>query len=185
MIQLTFERLSVGNLHDFLNYFDHEAFTDNSKWAGCYCQFYLDDPATTEPQTLSTERNRQTACDRVEAGEMQGYLAYADEKVVGWCAAGSSKLFPAIPDADEKLARMLCFVIHPLFRGQGVARSLMQHAVADLADLGFAAVEAAPYTQAEQQAANYRGHLSMYLGEGFVVVQDMGEFGTLVRKHLD
>jgi ribosomal protein S18 acetylase RimI-like enzyme len=185
LLDLTFKRLSVENLHDFLNYFDHEAFTDNAKWSGCYCQFYLDDPAVTDPQTISTERNRQSACDRVASGEMQGYLAYSEGRVVGWCAAGSSKLFPGVPDADEKLARMLCFVIHPLFRGQGVARSLMQHAVADLATLGFAVVEAAPYTQPEQQAANYRGHLSMYLAEGFEAVQDMGEFGTLVRKHLD
>ena len=185
MLELTFQRLSVENLHDFLDYFDHDAFTDNPKWAGCYCQFYLDDPAATDPDTISTERNRQTACDRVGSGEMQGYLAYSENRVVGWCAAGSSKLFPGLPDAEDKLARILCFVIHPSFRGQGVARSLMRHAVADLAKLGFAAVEASPYTLPEQQAANYRGHLSMYLSEGFEVVRDMGEYGTLVRKHLD
>ena len=182
---LTFKRLTVESLHDFLDYFDHQAFTDNSKWSGCYCQFYLQEPATNDNSSADAASNRQSACDRVEAGEMSGYLAYLDGKVVGWTAAGSSLLFPGLPDAEEKLARMLCFVIHPSHRGQGVARSLMQHAVGDLASLGFAAVEAAPYTQPEQQTANYRGHLAMYLDEGFEVVQDMGEFGTLVRKHLD
>lgn len=76
-------------------------------------------------------------------------------------------------------------MIHPSHRGQGVARALMQHAVADLAAQGFSAVEAAPYTQPEQLKANFRGHLSMYLSEGFEVVQDQGESGTVVRKHLD
>lgn len=185
MSKLTFRRLSAESLHDFLDYFDHQAFTENSKWSGCYCQFYLQDPETNTASAADAAGNRQSACDRIEAGEMSGDLAYNDDKVAGWCAAGSSLLYPGLPDADEKLARMLCFVIHPSHRGQGVARSLMQHAVNDLATLGFAAVEAAPYTQPEQQAANYRGHLAMYLSEGFEVVRDMGEFGTLVRKHLD
>ena len=186
MLDLTFERLSVDNLHDFLNYFDREAFTgDNAKWSGCYCQFYLETPGEASSGPESRDRNRESACNRVEAGEMNGYLAYSGGKVVGWCAAGSSKLFPGIPGAEEKLARILCFVIHPQFQGRGIARALMQYAVADLGALGFAAVEAAPYTQPAQLAMNYRGHLSMYLTEGFEVVQDMGEFGTLVRKMLD
>ena len=185
MIELTFSRLDVENLHGFLNYFDHEAFESGHKWSSCYCQFYLDPPEIASSALELGPRNRQNACDRVGTGDMTGYLAYSAEQVVGWCAAGASKLFANVPGAEDKLARILCFVIHPLYRGQGVARSLMRHAVADLTALGFAAVEASPYTQPEQLAANYRGHLAMYLADGFEVVQDMGEFGALVRKMLD
>jgi ribosomal protein S18 acetylase RimI-like enzyme len=185
MSELTFKRLSVDSLHDFLDYFDHEAFTDNEKWAGCYCQFYLNDPAKVGSQPTSKEGNRQSACDRVESGDMDGYLAYQDGKVVGWTAAGASSLFPGLPDANDRLARILCFVIHPEHRGEGVATGMLDHAIADLSARGFAAIEAAPYTAPEMQASNYRGHLSMYQKVGFEVVVDMGEFGVLVRKHLD
>jgi len=185
MSELTFKRLSVDSLHDFLDYFDHEAFVDNEKWAGCYCQFYLNDPAMAVSQPTSKELNRQSACDRVASGDMDGFLAYQDGKVVGWVAAGSSLLFPGLPDAEDKLARILCFVIHPDHRGDGVATSLLQHALGDLTARGFSAVQAAPYTAPEMQSKNYRGHLSMYQKAGFEVVVDMGEFGVLVRKHLD
>ena len=185
MSELTFKRLSVDSLHDFLDYFDHEAFVDNEKWAGCYCQFYLNDPAMAGSQPTSKELNRQSACDRVASGDMDGFLAYQDGKVVGWVAAGSSLLFPGLPDAEDKLARILCFVIHPDHRGEGVATSLLQHALGDLTARGFSAVQAAPYTAPEMQSKNYRGHLSMYQKAGFEVVVDMGEFGVLVRKHLD
>jgi len=185
MPSLTFASLQAENLHDFLDYFDHKAFDPGHKWAGCYCQFYLDDPAVTEASTITLERNRQTACDRVDAGQMQGYLAYEGAEVVGWCAAGASDLFKGVEGADETLARIMCFVIHPGHRGQGVAKALLRHALADFEARGFTAVEAAPYTQPHQLAANYRGHLSMYLAEGFEAVRDMGEYGTLVRKHFD
>ena len=185
MSDLTFKRLNIESLHDFLDYFDHEAFADNEKWAGCYCQFYLNDPKVVGSQPTSKEGNRQRACDRVGKGDMDGFLAYLDGKVIGWTAAGSSLLFPGLPDANEKLARVLCFVIHPDHRGEGVATALLDHAIKDLAQRGFSAIEAAPYTAPEMQGKNYRGHLSMYQKFGFEVVVDMGEFGVLVRKHLD
>jgi ribosomal protein S18 acetylase RimI-like enzyme len=185
MTELTFKRLNVESLHDFLDYFDHQAFVDNEKWAGCYCQFYLNDPANNGSQPTSKELNRQSACDRVGSGDMDGYLAYQDGKVVGWTAAGSSLLFPGLPDANDKLARILCFVIHPEHRGEGVATAMLNHAIEDLAARGFSAIEAAPYKNVEEQTKNYRGHLSMYEKVGFEAVADMGDFGTLVRKHLD
>jgi ribosomal protein S18 acetylase RimI-like enzyme len=185
MTELTFKRLNVESLHDFLDYFDHQAFVDNEKWAGCYCQFYLNDPSVVGSQPTSKELNRQSACDRVGSGDMDGYLAYQDGKVVGWTAAGSSLLFPGLPDANDKLARILCFVIHPEHRGEGVATAMLNHAIADLAARGFSAIEAAPYKHVEDQTKNYRGHLSMYEKVGFEQVADMGDFGTLVRKHLD
>jgi ribosomal protein S18 acetylase RimI-like enzyme len=182
---LTFKRLSVDSLHDFLGFFDHEAFEPGHKWSGCYCQFYLQDPASGQADSSDAASNRQQACDRVEAGEMEGFLAYSGEKVLGWCAAGESALFKGVPGAEDKLARIMCFVIHPDYRGQGVATALLKFALETFEADGLAAVEAAPYTQPQQLLANYRGHLSMYLAQGFEAVQDMGEFGTLVRKHFD
>ena len=182
---LEFRRLSVETLHDFLDYFDHTAFVDNPDWSGCYCQFYLINPADSNPEEATAAGNREAACTRVEAGEMEGYLAYRAGEVVGWVAAAPSKLFLGLPDADEKLARILCFVIHPERRGEGIATAMLKHAIEDLAVRGFSVIEAAPYTQPRQQAANYRGHLAMYERAGFEVVRDMGDFGTLVRKYLD
>ena len=186
MVELRFEALAVSNLHDFLDYFDHTAFNgSNEQWDGCYCQFYLNTPESIKeiqanPQTRPAV-NRESACSRVEAGLMQGYLAYDGAEVVGWLLAGESKLFPGVPDAHEKLARMLCFVIHPKRRGEGIATAMLNHAVADLRISGFAAVEAAPYAEVPNFEGNYRGTVSMFTKAGFEQVADLGDFGLLMR----
>ena len=190
MVDLRFESLSVANLHDFLDYFDHVAFNgSNEQWDGCYCQFYLNTPERIKEIQAQPENrhaiNRESACSRVESGQMQGYLAYDGDEMVGWLLAGESMLFPAIPEADEKLARMLCFVIHPQRRGEGVATSMLSHAVDDLRSRGFAAVEAAPYKEVPSFEGNYRGTVSMFAKAGFEQVADMGDFGLLMRLALD
>ena len=186
MVALRFEALSVSNLHEFLDYFDHVAFSEtNQQWDGCYCQFYLNsaqrnDQIKADPTTRPAI-NRTDACSRVEAGKMQGYLAFDDAEMVGWLLAGESLLFPEIPDANEKLARMLCFVIHPRHRGEGVATAMLAHAVDDLRIRGFAAIEAAPYANVPNFEGNYRGTVSMFAKACFEQVADMGDFGLLMR----
>lgn len=186
MVELRFESLSTSNLHEFLDYFDHTAFAgSNEQWDGCYCQFYLNTPERIQEIQANPETrpqvNRESACSRVEAGKMQGYLAFDGNEMVGWNLAGESLLFPGVPDADETLARMLCFVIHPKRRSQGIATAMLAHAIDDLRSRGFAAVEAAPYRDVSNFEGNYRGTVSMFAKAGFEHVQDMGDFGLLMR----
>ena len=186
MVELRIEALAVSNLHEFLEFFDHEAFNgSNEKWDGCYCQFYLNSAERNEaikanPVTKAAI-NRSDACTRVETGKMQGYLAFDGDQVVGWNLAGESLLFPEVPDANETLARMLCFVIHPKRRGEGIASAMLAHAVEDLRIRGFAAIEAAPYRATENFELNYRGTVSMFEKAGFEQVADLGDFGLLMR----
>lgn len=189
MVELRFEALSTETLHDFLDFFDHVAFNgSNEQWTGCYCQFYLNTPERIKEIQASPDTrpalNRESACSRIETGQMQGYLAYDKDELVGWVAAGESKLYPGIPDAQDKLARILCFVIHPKRRNEGIATSLLQHVVGDLRVRGFEAVESAPYTSVQKFEGNYRGTVSMFEKAGFELVTDMGEAGLLMRLHL-
>ncbi len=178
------KRLQVNTLDDFLEYFDHRAFLDNKDWSGCYCQFYLGtDDDENVPLTEKAEQNRALACTRVASGEMDGYLLYEEDQVIGWCAAGSSLLYPGLPDAEEKLARILCFNIDPDRRGQGIASQLLQLVVADLAQRGFEAVEGAPKTTGIS-SKSYRGTESMFLTQGFEQVADLGDGFVLMRKYL-
>ena len=181
-------RLSPDELVPFLEFMDGPAFAGQPQWAGCHCQFYLNTPEQNADPAAKTERNRELACDRVNAGTMQGYLAFetidGDERVIGWMAANASQNFVALPGAEPTLARILCFVVDQDFQRRGVATALLGFALTDLPTRGFTAVEAAPYTAESQQAANYRGHLAMYAAAGFEPVADMGENGTLVRRSL-
>jgi ribosomal protein S18 acetylase RimI-like enzyme len=115
---------------------------------------------------------------------MDGYLGYQDGKVVGWCAAGSSMLYPALPDAEDTLARVLCFNIDPDFRQQGVAGSLLDLILQDLIDRGFAAVEAAPSIQ-PATARSFQGTVPMFTERGFEKVTVINENQVLMRRHFD
>lgn len=181
-------RLSPDELSPFLEFMDGPAFKGQPQWAGCYCQHYLNTQEQNDDPASKAGLNRERACDRINSGTMQGYLAFETvdgaERVIGWMAANASQNFIALPGAEPELARFLCFVVDQDFLRRGVATSLLNFALADLPTRGFTAVEAAPYTAESQQAANYRGHMAMYAAAGFEPVADMGEFGTLVRRSL-
>lgn len=183
-MELKVKRLSVATLHDFLDYFDHRAFLRDDDWAGCYCQAFMHPPTTKEEDVFGPGKARQAACDLVTEGEMDGYLAYEGEKVIAWCAAGSSKLYRALPDADEKLARIICLNVDPDLRQRGIASELLDTVIKDLETRGFAAIEAAP-SLSETSDKSFQGTVEMFSQRGFEKVTEINENQVLMRKHLD
>jgi ribosomal protein S18 acetylase RimI-like enzyme len=181
---LELRRLSVENLDDFLGYFDHRAFLEDPNWDGCYCQFYLNTPEQNSLEGDKTEVNRASACSRVQTGQMDGYLAYEGEKVVGWCAAASSRLYPGLPGADESIARILCFNVDPDYRGQGVSGKMLDLILDDLTKRGFEAAEAGPNKDSYSDKS-YRGSIGMFTKRGFEPVADLEDGFVLVRKYLN
>lgn len=177
--------LETEDLHGFLDFFDHRAFANDPDWDGCYCQTYLNSQPEWDGESDPKPILRQSACDNISDGKMQGYLAYEGDKVVGWCAAGESNLFNH-PDAEDRLARVICFVVDENFRGQGVANQLLEFAIRDLKVKGFAEIEARPAQAKDRSKENYRGPWALFEKHGFLKYRDLGaEFGWLVRKNLD
>lgn len=183
-MDLEFKRHSAETLHDFLDFFDHRAFSEYPDWADCYCQHYLT-PAKDHGGPLDTaEGNRNLACSRTESDQMDGYLAYEDGKLVAWCAAGSAELYPDFPESGEKLARILCFVVDPNYRGIGVSSSLLDFIINDFEARGFEAVEAYPKFSAPDSVLSYRGTQSMYQKRGFESLGPLNEHMLTMRKYL-
>ena len=183
-MSLSFKRLSTETLDEFLDYFDHRAFLNDEDWAGCYCQLYLTPPGTPEEEVFGPGKARSGACDKVATGKMDGYLGYKNGTVVGWCAAGSSMLYPALPEAEETLARVLCFNIDPDHRQQGVAGELLDLILSDLINRGFSAVEAAPSTESAS-AKSFQGTVAMFEERGFEKVTEINQNQVLMRRHFD
>ncbi len=176
---------------DFLDFFDHAAFTDNPDWAGCYCQFYLEDPLGKPWDNRTGRENRLAAVERIAAGEMPGYLAFLDEKAVGFCCAAPRRNLPllagipelAATDADQ-VGSVVCFIVAPRYRGQGIAAALLQAACQGLWKAGIRWVEAYPRIGTSEAAANCHGPLQMYLDAGFKTVKEFPGF-QLVRKEMN
>jgi GNAT superfamily N-acetyltransferase len=167
--------LSPELLDDYLDYFDHTAFTDNPDWAGCYCYFYLVD-SQQDWETRTAEQNRRSVSDLIAGGRMHGYLAYVDGKVAGWCHAGPKGYFPALI-ANEELVEddmaqtgsIVCFNVAPAQRRRGIAAALLEAACQGLSGLGLKAAEAYPSLEPSTDAASYHGPLQMYLRAGFEI----------------
>jgi ribosomal protein S18 acetylase RimI-like enzyme len=184
-------KLASERLQDWLDYFDHDAFSDNPHWASCYCMFYLNDPKRTPWETRTAQDNRFEAIQRIQSHRMHGYLAYQNGKMVGWCHAAPLSQLPNFEDplgrpAAElaKIGVILCFNVFKELRRQGVARALLETACLGLQEQGISIAEATPRVDTDAESSNYHGPLAMYQAAGFEVVGTEGQF-ALVRKELD
>jgi GNAT superfamily N-acetyltransferase len=180
--------LSPARLADFMGFFDGQAFSDNPKWSSCYCQCFYEDHATVHWPSRTAAENQACAGQRIAQGEMQGLLAYRDAQVVGWCNAAPRQLLHSL-DAEpianpEQVGTILCFLVSPSARGQGIATALLAAACRQLKAQGLLSIEANPRPNAKGSAENHFGPLGMYLAAGFDVRRTDADGSVWVGKAL-
>ncbi len=192
------ERLCRARREDFLRFFDHErgpAFADNPEWARCYCHYYH--VAKVLPwKEFAAADNRTAMTARIDAGEQEGFLAFAGEETVGWLNAAPWHKLPHACDRmevarppldvpDHEAAAVLCFVIAPAWRRRGVARALLEGALASFAARGIRVVDAFPFNAgADATAADlYHGPAALFAAAGFTVLAETAEL-TVMRRRL-
>ena len=187
-MQPDIQPLAPATLPGLLAFFDGDAFSDNPKWASCYCQCFYEDHRVVTWSERTASQNRTIAIQRAGAGTMQGWVAIVDGAVVGWCNAAPRALLHALdeePIADAAATGcILCFLVAPSLRGQGIARALLNAACDGLRDQGLRVVEANPRTGSVSAAQNHYGPLAMYLAAGFAVDRDSDDGSVWVRRPL-
>ncbi len=180
-MQLEIRPLEPGLLEDYLDFFDNTAFADHQEWSWCYCTYYH--LGEQEEQRIEAEHSgewtreipRNMAIDLIKEGKLNGYLAYGDGQVVGWCNAGNKESYPKLRenkelwDQGEELSvkSVTCFLVAPGARRQGVALALLDRVARDAAEQGYRALEAYPASGELDCYAHYHGHPAMYENSGF------------------
>lgn len=82
--KIVIRRLTPDLCEDWLHYFDEIAFRDHGDWAFCYClEGHLD--RKTQEEWSDPKERREKAAQLIQAGVMQGYLAYSGI----WLSAGA------------------------------------------------------------------------------------------------
>jgi GNAT superfamily N-acetyltransferase len=181
--------LAPARLADFVAFFDGDAFADNPGWRFCYCQYLHVDHRTVQWVRRTAEQNREAACQRIAAAQMQGFLAYRGGRVVGWCNAAPRTMMQAYADDhdpdDARIGQIGCFVVAKAQRRTGVAGALLRAALQGLGSSGLRIAQATPSRQARSDAQQHHGPLGMYLTAGFRVHRERDDGTMVVRRDLE
>ncbi len=180
--------LSPDLADEYLAFFDNDAFSDNPAWASCYCLGYEMNLRPREWEDRTAAENRAEKERRIKAAESTGVLAFDGARVVGWCHAAPRASLPLLDrtpgfESDDRTGAIVCFVVPPQYRGQGLSRRLLDGACDLLRAKGFVWLDVYPPQQASTAAGSYHGSRKMYEAAGFEHVRDAGRYAVM-RKAL-
>lgn len=186
-MNLSIKPLSADTLDDFLFFFDNIVFTENPGWSRCYCySFHF----TGRDDEWNKEANRSAVIKLVKENKMTGYLAYYDNKPVGWCNANNRmnyqrllKYYDLVDNPDDKVCSIVCFLISPEFRRKGIAQKILEQIQTDCSSLDYDYLESYPGKGKLSCEKHYKGPLDMYEKYNFKIVREYADY-YVVRKYL-
>lgn len=135
------------------------ALTHGGNGSSCWCQWpvHPDYPAMTAPAKHGALREELAAATLAPA-----LVAFIDDEAAAWCRIGPRtrqarlvglsivKRGTAEPLDDESVWAVSCFVVRREFRGQGLARALLEHGVEFARSNGARVIEGYPIDLAER-----------------------------------
>ena len=184
----TIRPLSPELAATFTEYLDNLDFGHEPHWASCFCRFYHTNCSGDQWKIRTGEENRAEALEQIKAGRMKGYLAFDEDKCIGWCNANNVREYIRLEDdikhivEGKKAGCAICFVIHPDYRKQGVARLLLKKAVEDFKQEGYDGVLALPVEYGDDPQRLYRGTVNMYSEMGFEEIEKDDDVSVMWLK---
>lgn len=168
---IVIKKLSPKLLDDYLHFFDNDAFADNPHWAACYCRCHHFNHEECDFESIGAEENRTETKELIKNGKIEGYLAYDNEKPIGWLNANHRNNYFAIPydkiDSSENIGSLICFIIAKEYRRRGIAGMLLDEAIQGFKEQGLKYAEGYPVVDVEGDDKNYHGPLSLFISAGF------------------
>jgi GNAT superfamily N-acetyltransferase len=146
---------------------------------GCWCMYYRRSGPQPGTGAARAQANRAQFKAVVDAGPPPGLIAYRNGVPVGWVSLGPREDYRKLarspvmkPVDDRPVWSIVCFVVPSEYRGQGVARALLQGAIDWAKSRGATLLEAYPMDKPERGAddAMWFGAKSMYDAAGFTEV---------------
>lgn len=178
---------------------------------GCWCMYYRESGKVEVPAgaTLAQARRaRLRALTEANQGTPPGLIGYrsrpgpplrsdqsskGEQQPVGWVTLGPRADYAKLrrspvmkPVDDEPVWSIVCFVVPAEFRGHGVARALLQGAIAWAARRGVKLLEAYPVDKPQRSHDEFLWHgaASMFSAAGFEEVARRKPQRPVVRLRL-
>jgi GNAT superfamily N-acetyltransferase len=196
-MSLVIKNVTPELVADYINFFDSCDVCDDFR--GCYCTWYhwnsnYEKSREKLPQDEQSCFKRNLAMELINKNELNGFLAFDDGKVVGWCNADNKQSYDRlmkinIPEiwadcnTDERTLSIVCFLVDKKSRGKGIATSLLKAVIEYAQNNGYQYIEAYPHTGEFNINDDYHGPATMYEKQGFKIVGN-SQIGCIARKQL-
>lgn len=195
-MDIQIRKLTPELAEDYVHFFDVTPHDKNVDAHKCYCVCWCNDDSETKDFSTAEER-RKVALQYVKDNNIQGYLAYDGDDIVGWVNANTKldclkcicwRMFMDYVPLEKsnsgiKVKSVFCFVIAPKMKRRGIATMLLERVCKDAAEDGFDFVEAYPYKESSYQSSDFGGYFEMYKRNGFQVSIET-EKGLVMSKKL-
>lgn len=163
---------------------------NNGVYGGCWCIGY-------HPEASQRGVSYRAAKEeRVRTGRAHAALVLDKQGLAqGWCQYGTPEELPGIKhrrayDQDAPTVpdwRITCIFVDRMHRGQGVARTALQGALALIAAAGGGLVEAISEVTADREAQGrflFSATVELFEGYGFKRVRQVGKHAWIVSRNV-
>ena len=162
---------------------------------GCWCQAWRIEKGEDWKEVkgaVAKERFRNGVLN----GTTQGIIAFDGETPIGWCTFGPRDSFPRLNRArslqctdSSRVWSLPCFFVARGYRGKGVAKAMLRHALEAMKEKGVEIAEGYPSKPNKEgqyiAAFSWTGTISLFEKAGFTTVGNAEGSKRRVRKQLN
>lgn len=182
-------RLVPERIEDYIRFHEGMDFTHAPQWKGCYCHFYHSEKPAVSWDEKRILENKMEVIRKIDDRVMTGFLAYENRDVVGWLNANDLSICVRLGNGfqerfrNQRIAIAICFMVHPDYRRQGIARRMLDEAVRYYKSEGYDGIIGLPAQDHTQSVKHYHGSYAMFKEQGFQYLEHIGD-ASLVFKSL-
>ena len=170
---------------DYLFLFDNMIHKKNPDWSKCYCNDYH---FLGDVETCTRDTSRSLIINRINENELQGYLVFENDNPIGWCNTNDRlnyqrllRDYDLIDNPDDKVCSVVCFLIHPDYRRQGISQKILEKIIADYSNTDYDYIESYP-KKGESSASNFKGPIELYKRNDFKIHKEYDKYYVMRKK---
>lgn len=171
---------------DYLFFFDNIIFDENPDRAKCYCYDYH---FIGDVETCTREASRSAVATLIDENMLTGYLVYSNDNPVGWCNVNNRlnyqrliRDYDYIDNPKDKVCSIVCFLIHPDYRRQGIAQKILERIISDYSTKDLDYLESYPKKSELSCEGNFKGPLDLYKRFNFEIFKEYDNYYVMRRQ---
>jgi ribosomal protein S18 acetylase RimI-like enzyme len=185
-MDIEIRRLTKDLKNEYLFFFDNIVFKENPDRSKCYCNDYH---FLGDIETCTREASRATVINLINENKLTGYLVFHNDKPIGWCNANNRlnyqrllRDYDYIDNPEDRVCSIVCFLIHPDYRRQGIAQKILERIIEDYSNKSYNYLEAYPKKRERSGEGNFKGPLELYKRYDFKISKEYDDYYVMRKK---